>query len=138
MTRDLLTLSDWLDQFGVTHVVLESTGVYWRPVFNVLEDGRVILLVNPQQRCAAGDGQSCQDGVATSDAIGALPSLAKVRGRLGSQSDLPRLADAYHIHRHSPARVQALVTPEARAALTRWLTRCNVGRFSGKPGRRRR
>jgi transposase len=48
MTRDLLTLSDWLDQFGVTHVVLESTGVYWRPVFNVLEDGRVIVLVNPQ------------------------------------------------------------------------------------------
>jgi transposase len=48
MTRDLLALSDWLDQFGVTHVVLESTGVYWRPVFNVLEDGHVIVLVNPQ------------------------------------------------------------------------------------------
>jgi transposase len=32
MTRDLLALSDWLDQFGVTHIVLESTGVYWRPV----------------------------------------------------------------------------------------------------------
>ncbi len=48
MTRDLLALSDWLDQFGVTHIVLESTGVYWRPVFNVLEEGRVIVLVNPQ------------------------------------------------------------------------------------------
>ncbi len=49
MTRDLLALSDWLDQFGVRHIVLESTGVYWRPVFNVLEEGRVIVLVNPQQ-----------------------------------------------------------------------------------------
>jgi transposase len=48
MTRDLLALSDWLDQFGVTHIVLESTGVYWRPVFNILEEGRVIVLVNPQ------------------------------------------------------------------------------------------
>ena len=48
MTGDLLNLADWLDQFGVTHVVLESTGVYWRPVFNVLEEGRVIILVNPQ------------------------------------------------------------------------------------------
>src|SRR5215471_8705668 len=48
MTGDLLNLADWLDQFGVTHVVLESTGVFWRPVFNILEEGRTIILVNPQ------------------------------------------------------------------------------------------
>src|SRR5437762_3510350 len=49
MTRDLVTLSDWLSSLGVTHVALESTGVYWRPVFNVLEDQqRTLLLVNPQ------------------------------------------------------------------------------------------
>jgi transposase len=48
MTGDLLSLADWLDQFKVTHVVLESTGVYWRPVFNILEEGRAIILVNPQ------------------------------------------------------------------------------------------
>jgi transposase len=49
MTADLLTLADWLSGLGVTHVALESTGVYWRPVFNMLEDeGRTLLLVNPQ------------------------------------------------------------------------------------------
>ncbi len=48
MTGDLLRPADWLDQFKVTHVVLESTGVYWRPVFNILEEGRVIILINPQ------------------------------------------------------------------------------------------
>jgi transposase len=49
MTADLLALADWLGSLGVTHVALESTGVYWRPVFNVLEDDeRTLLLVNPQ------------------------------------------------------------------------------------------
>ena len=49
MTIDLLALSDWLTSLGVSHIALESTGVYWRPVFNVLEDEeRTLLLVNPQ------------------------------------------------------------------------------------------
>ena len=49
MTADLLALNDWLSRLGVSHVALESTGVYWRPVFNILEDEqRTLLLVNPQ------------------------------------------------------------------------------------------
>src|SRR6266702_2530871 len=49
MTADLLALSDWLSSLNVTQVALESTGVYWRPVYNVLEaDERTLLLVNPQ------------------------------------------------------------------------------------------
>jgi transposase len=49
MTHDLLALSDWLGGLGVTQVALESTGVYWRPVFNLLEDDeRTVVLVNPQ------------------------------------------------------------------------------------------
>lgn len=48
MTTDLLALSDWLSGLGVTAVALESTGVYWKPVFNLLEEGRTITLVNPQ------------------------------------------------------------------------------------------
>jgi transposase len=47
-TPDLLALADWLAGLGVDQVALESTGVYWRPVFNVLEEGRTVLLVNPQ------------------------------------------------------------------------------------------
>ncbi len=49
MTADLLVLSDWLAGLGVIQIAMESTGVYWRPVFNLLEDeARTILLVNPQ------------------------------------------------------------------------------------------
>jgi transposase len=48
MTADLLLLSDWLETVRVQVVALESTGVFWKPVFNLLEDGRTIVLVNPQ------------------------------------------------------------------------------------------
>jgi len=48
MTADLLALGDWLDLCGVEQVAMESTGVFWRPVFNLLEDGHEIVLVNPQ------------------------------------------------------------------------------------------
>lgn len=46
MTADLLTLRDWLRAYGVTHVALESTGVYWKPVYYVLEDTCTLLLIN--------------------------------------------------------------------------------------------
>ena len=39
MTRDLEALRDWLQELGVTQVGMESTGVYWRPVYAVLEGG---------------------------------------------------------------------------------------------------
>src|ERR1700758_1572066 len=47
-TKDLLELSDGLRGCGVTHVALESTGVYWKPVWNLLEGQFEILLVNAQ------------------------------------------------------------------------------------------
>ena len=46
MTRDLLALSDWLTAEGVTHVAMESTGVFWKPIYNILEGQFEILLVN--------------------------------------------------------------------------------------------
>jgi transposase len=48
MTADLLTLSDWLSGYGCTHVAMESTGEYWRPVFNILEGNFEVLLINAQ------------------------------------------------------------------------------------------
>jgi transposase len=48
MTRDLLDLSDWLADAGATHVAMESTGVYWKPIFNILEGRFQVLLVNAQ------------------------------------------------------------------------------------------
>jgi transposase len=48
MTAELLTLSDWLLACGCTHVAIESTGDYWKPVFNILEGTCEVLLVNAQ------------------------------------------------------------------------------------------
>jgi transposase len=48
MTADLLALDEWLTSLGVECLALESTGVYWHPVYNLLEAGRSIILVNPQ------------------------------------------------------------------------------------------
>ena len=45
-TRSLIKLKEWLKKHGITHIAMESTGVYWKPVFNVLGDDFVILLVN--------------------------------------------------------------------------------------------
>lgn len=46
ITCDLLRLSDWLTAHGTTHVAMESTGEYWRPVFNILEASFEVILVN--------------------------------------------------------------------------------------------
>lgn len=46
MTRDLLRLKGWLKELCITHVAIESTGIYWKPVFNILEDSIEVILVN--------------------------------------------------------------------------------------------
>jgi transposase len=47
-TAELLALADWLASLGVTHVAMESTGVYWKPVYHLLEGRFELLLVNAQ------------------------------------------------------------------------------------------
>ncbi len=68
MTVDLLALSDWLMSHGVTHVAMESTGDYWKPVFNILENNFTVLVVNAQH-------------------------VSKVPGRKTDQSDAEWLAE---------------------------------------------
>jgi transposase len=48
-TAELLALRDWLEAHGVTHVAMESTGVYWKPIFYVLEDAFTCVLANAAQ-----------------------------------------------------------------------------------------
>jgi transposase len=48
MTSDLLKLREWLIKNHVEAVAMESTGVYWKPIFNILEDRFDIVLANPQ------------------------------------------------------------------------------------------
>jgi hypothetical protein len=53
LTPDLLRLSDWLAAGGVTHVAMESAGVYWQPVYNLLEAANIKLA------CVATDVLRC-------------------------------------------------------------------------------
>jgi len=46
MTKGLEELAVWLAEHGVTHVAMESTGVYWKPVYNLLEDDFTVMVVN--------------------------------------------------------------------------------------------
>lgn len=68
MTAELLELSDWLMEQGVSHVAMESTGEYWKPVFNILEENFEVILVNAQH-------------------------LSKVPGRKTDQSDAEWIAE---------------------------------------------
>ena len=68
MTADLLRLSDWLMSHEVTHVAMESTAEYWKPIFNILESNFEVLLVNSQH-------------------------LSKVPGRKTDQSDAEWIAE---------------------------------------------
>src|SRR6516162_1472751 len=46
-TAELLALGDWLRQAGCTHVAMEATGIYWKPVWHLLEGELELLLANP-------------------------------------------------------------------------------------------
>jgi transposase len=46
VTNDLVRLKKWLKDNQITHLAMESTGVYWKPIFNILEDSFAVVLVN--------------------------------------------------------------------------------------------
>ena len=48
LTKDILALASWLSTAGCSHVALESTGVYWKPIWNLFEGQFEVLLVNAQ------------------------------------------------------------------------------------------
>jgi transposase len=49
LTRDVLALADWLTEAGSTQVAMDSTGEYWKPVYNLLEGTCLVFLVNAAQ-----------------------------------------------------------------------------------------
>jgi transposase len=62
MSEDLEALAGWLAGFGVTHIAMESTGVYWKPVYNLLDGRFGILVVNAEHiKALAGRKTDVQD-----------------------------------------------------------------------------
>jgi transposase len=67
-TAELLRLSDWLREHRVTHVAMEATGVYWKPVWHVLEGQFQLLLANPTQvKALRGRKTDLKDGERIAD-----------------------------------------------------------------------
>ncbi len=67
-TAELLRLADWLHGHGVTHVGMEATGVYWKPVWHVLEGQFQLLLANPTQvKALRGRKTDLKDGERIAD-----------------------------------------------------------------------
>ena len=67
-TAELLRMSDWLREQGVTHVAMEATGVYWKPVWHVLENQFHLLLANPLQvKALRGRKTDLKDGERIAD-----------------------------------------------------------------------
>src|SRR5512137_817118 len=70
MTEHLGALADWLAELGVTHVTMESTGVYWKPVFNLLDGRFAILVVNAEHiKALAGRKTDVQDAERLADLL---------------------------------------------------------------------
>src|SRR5688500_578863 len=97
LTEELHSLGAWLQAKGVTHVAMESTGVYWKPIFNILEGGFEILVVNAEQ-------------------------IKKLSGRKTDVSDAEWIAD---LLRHGLLRGSFIPSAQQRAwrDLTRYRTR---------------
>lgn len=96
MSGDLTAMARWLQASGVTHVAMESTGVYWKPVYNLLEGQFEILVVNPDH-------------------------IKKVSGRKTDVSDAEWIAD---LLRHGLLRGSFIPSAQQRALrdLTRYRT----------------
>jgi hypothetical protein len=81
-TRELLELADWLRAHGVEQVAMESTGVYWKPVWNLLEDE---FFSNPRQRATRQERAGTQDRRAglrlAGEAAAAWPATRQFRTR---------------------------------------------------------
>ena len=69
-TGELLALGDWLTAHGCTHVVMESTGVYWKPVWHVLEGQFALVLANAMQtRAVPGRKTDVNDAMWLADLL---------------------------------------------------------------------
>jgi transposase len=70
LTAHLEALAEWLQSLGVTHVAMESTGVYWKPVYNLLDGRFAILVVNAEHiKALAGRKTDVQDAERIADLL---------------------------------------------------------------------
>jgi transposase len=108
VTNDLLRLKEWLQEAGITHVAMESTGVYWKPVFNILEDHFEVILVNARHvKNVPGRKTDVQD----SEWLCRLLRSGLVSGSFIPPRDIRELRD---LTRHKRKLIQAITAEKQR------------------------
>ena len=108
VTNDLLRLKEWLQSSGITHVAMESTGVYWKPVFNLLEDHFEVILVNARHvKNVPGRKTDVRD----SEWLCRLLRSGLVSGSFIPPRDIRELRD---LTRHKRKLIQAMVAEKQR------------------------
>lgn len=108
MTNDLLRLKMWLKERGVTHVAMESTGVYWKPIFNILEDAFEVILVNARHvRNVPGRKTDVKD----SEWLCKLLRNGLVRGSFIPPKEIRELRD---LTRYKRKLIQAIASEKQR------------------------
>src|SRR6202023_1286585 len=90
-TRGLLALSDWLSENGCTHAAMEATGVYWKPVWHVLSDGEIELVLANAAHVKNVPGRKTD--VNDAALVGALCGQGLVPGRKTDVNDAAWLAE---------------------------------------------
>lgn len=108
MTGELLKLKEWLRELGITHVAMESTGVYWKPIFNILEDSFEVILVNARHiKNVPGRKTDVKD----SEWICKLLRCGLVKGSFIPEKDIRELRD---LTRYRKKLVQAISSEKNR------------------------
>jgi len=108
VTNDLLRLKEWLQNSGITHVAMESTGVYWKPVFNLLEDHFEVILVNARHvKNVPGRKTDVRD----SEWLCRLLRSGLVSGSFVPPRDIRELRD---LTRHKRKLIEAMVAEKQR------------------------
>ena len=113
-TAQLRELASWLGQYKVTNVAMEATGVYWKPVWNLLQEEFELLLVNPQHlKSIPGKKTDFKDGERIAD----LLQHGLLRGSFVPPQPIRELRDLTRMRASSrPSRTCSRITTNRRSA----------------------
>jgi transposase len=118
VTAELVKLAAWLREHGVTHVAMEATGVFWRPVWAVLEGQFELMLVNPHHiKVIPGRKTDAKD----CEWIADLLQHGLIRGSFVPPADIQDLRD---LTRYRAELVQARNKVDNR--IQKLLEQCNI------------
>jgi len=108
MLDQLQTLRDWLAQTGTTHMVMESTGVFWQPIFNVLEELFTVWLVNARHvKIVPGRKTDVKDA----EWLAQLLQAGLLRPSFVPQRDQSELRDLVRYRTHLVDELSGTVNP---------------------------